>query len=84
MKMVVCSLFDRGLMAYGRPMFVNHINQAHRSLIDEVNNAGSELNKHPEDYDLYELGEYDDSDASFALHKSPKMVVACSTLLKVS
>lgn len=84
MKLVVCSLFDRGVQAYGRPMFVSHINQAVRSLTDETNNPESELNKHPDDYDLYELGEFDDSHARFVLYDDPKFVCAVKSLLKVS
>lgn len=81
-KLVCCALFDRGLMAFGRPMFVQHINLAMRSLTQEVNNPESELFKAPADYDLYELGEYEDSDGSFALLKVPKMTVTAASLVK--
>lgn len=81
-KLVVCALFDRGIMAYGRPMYVPHVNSAVRSLTDEVNNPDSELHKHSADYDLFELGEWDDQDASFALLKSPRLVVGAGALLK--
>lgn len=84
MKLLLVSLFDRGVQAYGRPFYVPHVNAALRSLTDEVNNAQSDLFKHPDDFDLYELGEFDDSDASFALLKVPKLVVSCKSLLKVS
>nr|QJB20516.1 MAG: nonstructural protein [Microvirus sp.] len=84
MKMIVCSIFDRGVAAYGRPFFVPHTNAALRAFGDEVNNAQSDLFKHPADYDLFELGEYDDADGSFSLLKSPKFLVTASSLVKGS
>lgn len=56
---MVC-IKDRAIDAYMQPFFVQHRNQAIRGLQDEVNREGSELGKHPEDYDLYLLGEWDE------------------------
>ena len=45
---------------YGTPMFLSTTGQVIRSIADEVNtNKESMLNKHPEDFILFELGEYD-------------------------
>lgn len=74
MKYIVCSIFDTGVEAYTRPFFVPHVGMASRSFADEVNNPQGDFFKHPADYILYELGEYDDQDASFALLKTPRMV----------
>lgn len=51
---------DRAIDAFMRPFTVPHTNAAVRSFTDEVNNANSEMAKHPEDYDLYMLGGFDD------------------------
>lgn len=84
MKLTVLTVFDRAANVYGRPFFTTHANAGLRSFSDEVNNAQSDLFKHPADYDLFELGEYDDADGSFALLKSPKFLVTASSLVKGS
>lgn len=76
MKLVVCCVYDRAACAYSRPYYVNHVGVAIRAFSDEVNGRvnDSVLKEHYLDYSLYELGTYDDSDASFELH-SPKLIV---------
>lgn len=58
-KMV--AVFDRAVEAYGQPFFVKTVGEAVRSFIDEVNRDGSTFKKHPADYNLYLVGEFDDS-----------------------
>lgn len=63
----VLAVRDRAADAFGQPMFVAGIGGAIRSFGDEINRRepNNSLAAHPEDFDLYELGEYDDSNASF-------------------
>lgn len=84
MKLIVAAIFDRGVASFGRPFFVPHINAAMRAFTDEVNNSQSDLFKHPEDYDLYELGEFDDSSGKFVLVENPKFLVSALSLIKGS
>ncbi len=76
MKLVLCSVKDRAADAYGRPMFVPSVGVAIRSFSDEVNRKDSEnqLFNHPDDFDLYELGEFDDNTGLFVLHEAPKLL----------
>ena len=76
MKLVLCSVKDRAADAYGRPMFVPSVGVAIRSFSDEVNrkDPDNQLNNHPDDFDLYELGEFDDNTGLFALHEQPKLL----------
>lgn len=76
MKLVLCSVKDRAADAYGRPMFVPSVGVAIRSFSDEVNRQDSEnqLFNHPDDFDLYELGEFDDNTGLFNLHEQPKLL----------
>lgn len=64
MKMKICVVRDRAVDAFGQPFFVKHVGEAMRSFQDEVNRVGSPFNAHPDDYDLYLLGEYDDSNGA--------------------
>ncbi len=76
MKLVLCTVKDRAADAYGRPMFVPSVGVAIRSFSDEVNrqDPDNQLFNHPDDFDLYELGEFDDNTGLFALHDAPKLL----------
>lgn len=56
----VLAVRDRAVEAFGTPIFCNAIGQGVRSFIDEVNRDGGPMNAHPEDYELYLVGEFDD------------------------
>lgn len=63
MIQIILSVKDTAAQAFGRPMFLPSSAVGVRSFRDEVNrsDANNEMFKHPEDFELYELGTYDDS-----------------------
>lgn len=67
MKYIVCTVRDSAANVFGVPMFLASKGQAIRSFSDEVQRDAPDnmLFKHPEDFELYYLGEYFDSEASF-------------------
>lgn len=67
MKLFVFCVRDRASDVFGRPMFMVSTGAAVRSFSDEVNRADKDnsLYNHPEDFDLYELGSYDDFSGLF-------------------
>jgi hypothetical protein len=76
MKLFMCAVFDRAANAYARPMFVPSTGVAIRSFSDEVNRSDPEnqLFNHPDDFDLYDFGEFDDNSGLFDLHVQPKLL----------
>jgi len=52
---------------YSTPMFIPHIGQAIRSFGDECQRKEKDnvLGNHPEDFELVQLGEYDDETGAF-------------------
>lgn len=84
MKMIVCSIKDRAADAFGRPFFLPAVGVAVRSFQDEVNRPAedNQVYQHPDDFDLYELGSFDDSNGRFDLYEDPK-VLALGKQLKV-
>jgi hypothetical protein len=76
MKLNICSVKDRAADAFGRPMFVPSTGVALRSFSDEINRADSDnqLNNHPDDFDLYEFGLFDDNTGLFELYEQPKLL----------
>lgn len=69
----IFSVRDRAIDAFMQPFFAPATGAATRSFVDEVNRADSPMNQHPEDYDLYLLGTFDDSTGEFSTH-APRMV----------
>lgn len=65
MKLFVVAIRDSAAVAFGIPQFCGSRGTALRSFTDACNDPQSAINKHPEDYELYCLGEYDDSSAAF-------------------
>lgn len=63
MKQIIISVKDTAAQAFTRPVFVPAVPVALRSFRDEVNRSDSkdDLAMHPEDFELYEIGSFDDS-----------------------
>lgn len=76
MKLTLCTVKDRAADAYGRPMFVPSTGIAIRSFSDEINRSAedNQMFNHSDDFDLYELGEFDDNTGLFSLHEQPKLL----------
>lgn len=84
MKVVIVALKDRATDTFGVPSFVPHLGGALRSFADEVNRKGegNQLAAHPEDFDLFELGVYDDSKGSFEVLERPRQVAVGKDLVR--
>lgn len=70
----VCAVKDRAIDAFNRPIYVPTIGVAIRSFNDEVARKDSEMANHPEDYDLYELGQWDDQTAIYTALEAPRVI----------
>jgi len=74
---VIVSVKDSAAEAYGRPMYLQSLGVAIRSFTDEVNreDKDNQLFNHPDDFDLYELGVFDDSLGKYELRENPTVIV---------
>lgn len=77
MKQVIVCIRDRMADAYMRPWFVPTANMAIRSFMDEVNreHADNQLFHHSEDFDLYEVGIFDDSTGRIESYEDMKVLM---------
>lgn len=64
-KMIVFAPYDGRLGVYMQPFFMLHRGQAVRSWHDICTDPDSMMAKHPADFVLYELGEFDDVEGVF-------------------
>lgn len=69
---VVISIKDSALDAFMQPWYVQTAAQAVRSFNQEVNNPESPMNRTPDDFDLYELGTFDENTGQHHNHETPQ------------
>lgn len=81
MKLIVYAVRDRAVDCFNQPFFSVARAAATRAFADEVNRQGSPSNSHPEDYDLYELGTYDDSSGALVPLTRPLQVAVGKELV---
>jgi len=75
----IIAVRDREVDAFNRPIFVNSIGQATRMFRDEINRVSIQGNdnimyQHPDDFDLYELGEWDEETGKFFMLEVPRQI----------
>jgi len=77
MKLIIAIVRDRAAEAFARPMFLPSVGTAIRSFTDEVNRNNEEniMHHHPDDFELYDVGVFDDSNCKFELYDQPKLLV---------
>lgn len=67
MRYVVCSIYDRAVACYSRPMFLRSEGEAIRVFTDEVNRKAPDnpMHVHPEHFSLWTVGFFFDDAAKF-------------------
>ena len=83
MLYVVCSVRDAKAEAFGQPFFSQQRGIAVRSFADECDRSDSGLNKHPEDYALFHIGNYDDVSGSLVPLEQPVQIALAMDYVKV-
>lgn len=79
---IVVSIKDAATGAFSRPAFVASRGQAVRSFQDELNRPDSDLARHPSDYDLFQLGEFDETTGEFR-NNFPELLIRARDLVTV-
>lgn len=82
MRYKIFAIRDRAADVFGQPMFFPSTGLAVRGFSDEVNRVAPDnnLNKHPEDFDLFQLGEYDDETGTMSATRPEQVAVGKDVL----
>lgn len=72
----IYTVFDAAVQAYGQPFFCRANGEAIRTFSDAVNDSQSAFFKHPNDFALYALGEFDQSSGAIVAQPPLKLVSA--------
>jgi len=78
----IFAIFDKKALCYSAPFFCRNKAEALRSLDDLVNNPETRINRHPADYNLWMLGEWDDVTAVLVPLSKPEFLDEAGNLLK--
>jgi len=71
MEMKIFGIYDSKAEAYLAPFFMKSKGEAIRALTSHVNDSKHNFSIYSEDFTLFELGSWDDSNAVFTLHNTP-------------
>lgn len=84
MRHAVFSVRDTCVGSFLLPMFFQNQAAAVRALGDVVNKAGEEnqFYQHPEHYQLYLIGEFDDENGAVIVEMAPTFIVDCQSLVR--
>lgn len=65
------TIYDSKAELYLAPFFMKTKGEALRAFTDTLSDPQSQIAKHPQDFTLFELGEYDDCHATIDMHQTP-------------
>lgn len=82
MKLNAYSLFDNKALQYHPPFYTSTDAAAVRMVRDLVDDLATNVGRHPKDYTLYFVGEYDDSNGLFMAQQPLRFVVDAVALVR--
>lgn len=74
------SLYDRKTLSFWKPFFFLHEGEAQRALAELVRDLSTMVGKYPTDFDLVEVGEFDDQTGGYQ-PCLPRVVCNAASLL---
>lgn len=80
LKLQIFAVFDKKSIAYSSPTFFHQKGQAIRAFEDAVNDSQSIFHRHPEDFSLFHIGEWDDRSGVITPLQNPVHVEEALTL----
>lgn len=77
MKHALMVIRDIKVEAFNTPFCTPSVGMAIRGFTDAVNNSNkdSDVSKHPKDFDLFQLGTYNDEDGQIEQFQQPKHII---------
>lgn len=77
------SLFDNKALQYHPPFYASTDAAAIRAVRDLVDDPNTSVGRHPKDYTLYNVGQYDDSNGLFMAQQPLMHVVDAVALVRL-
>lgn len=83
MKTKMFAVYDAKAKMFAVPFFMQTLGMALRAFQDITGDPNTMIARHPEDFTLYEIGEYDDSTAE-VVAKNPMQMIAVASEFKTA
>lgn len=80
----VFSIYDAKVGGFAKPFFFRTNGEALRAWMDVVNDPQSDFFRHPEDYTLFLVAEFDESKGQFINETSPLSIASAMEMRKVA
>lgn len=74
------TVYDEKVNSYGSPFVASSDGEASRMLSDAIDDPNSLIARHPEDFSLYCVGEYNELSGIVTAYDAPQFIVKCNTL----
>lgn len=81
MSISVFAIYDRVASTYGTPFYSVNAQTAMRAVSHEVNHTNTILAQNAADFELYELGSFDQDAGAFALFDAPTRICSCAAFV---
>ncbi len=72
MRLKIFTVYDTKVEAYLQPFYMQSTGAALRAFEDSTNKQEHHFNQHPEDYVLFEIGEFNDATATISMYEAKK------------
>lgn len=83
MDMIIVSVYDRASECFNAPQYAPTPAAAIRGFAMQVNDPENKmLNEHPEDYDLYKLGTYNQRTGAIDVGEGPSIIARAQDLVE--
>ena len=82
-KLQIFAVMDTKAGAFMNPFYVRSLGEAIRSFSDESNKPESMFNKHSEDFNLFQLGEFDQTTGEIKIEPAPKSIGTAANFKKI-
>ncbi len=82
MKLLAFTVYDEKSEAFGHPFFTSAIGIASRMFSEWANNKDGMIGRHPEDFKLYHIGHYLDSEGKFDNLEILRLVAQATDYIK--
>lgn len=77
----IYSIYDAKAGVFSQPFYAPNRAVAMRSFTDEARNPQSQVNRHPADFALYELGAFNDSEGIMLEVEHHELIVNAASIL---
>lgn len=76
----IYTVFDKKVGTYFPPQYADHVVQLQRSLQELLQEKNNNLAKFPTDFELYELGKWDENTGEILVHDKPIFILNIDSL----